>query len=206
MDLLKLENETVILITEAETLPQVKRFRAKIMQRKKFFDESIRYMFYMHSRKSVFRDMPPQQRQKKIFETFFPERKLTEFENSKGFKEFKEFYLEFTKSYKERMYENHLADIEQMAINISKIEFTKKKKIVRTIKVKVGKDWFDVDIDTELNVDNTSEKLAAMDLMTKLIEKEEFLRKKIDEEYIKKSKKAEERRLFDVTSDEVSLT
>jgi len=94
----------------------------------------------MYSRKSVFRQMPPNERKKKIFETFFPKRKDDEFDNSKGFTEFVEWYLDFTKSYKEKMYENHLADIEQMAINISKISFQKKKKIVRTVKVKVGKD------------------------------------------------------------------
>jgi hypothetical protein len=127
-------------------------------------------------------------------------KKIGEFEASAGFDDFVKWYLDFTKTYKEKMYSNHLADIETMAENISKISFTKKKRIIRTIKVKVGKDWFDADVDTELEVDNTEEKLAAMDLMTRLIEKEEYLKKKIQEEYIKDSKKQAERRMFDITT------
>jgi hypothetical protein len=200
MEILELRDEQVKLIEGTEGLPQIKKFKSKIMQRKKFFDDSLCYIFYMHSRKSVFRGMLPKERKQKIFDTFFPSRKIGEFEASAGFDDFVKWYLDFTKTYKEKMYSNHLADIETMAENISKISFTKKKRIIRTIKVKVGKDWFDADVDTELEVDNTEEKLAAMDLMTRLIEKEEYLKKKIQEEYIKDSKKQQERRLFDITT------
>lgn len=200
MDILRLKDERVELIIEAEGLPQVGEFRKSIMSRKKFFDDCMRFIYYMYSRNSVFRDILPKEREEKIMDTFFPKRTSVDFTRSDGFNKFVEWYLDFTKSYKERMYENHLSDIEEMAINISKISFTKKKKILRTVNVKVGKEYMDVDIDTEIIVDNTEEKLKAMDLMTRLIEKEEFLKKKITEEYIKGTKKGMERRLFDITT------
>ncbi len=200
MEVLELKDEEVRVIEEAEGLPQIKKLKTRIMQNKKFFNDIIRYVFYLHSRKSPFRDRPPEERRQKIMKTFFSTRNKRDFENSKGYNEFLEWYLDFTKSYKEKMYENHLADIEQMGINMSKIPFTRKKKIIKTVKVKHEKEWFDIDVDTEIEIDNTAEKLASLDLMTKLIEKEEFLKKKIEEEYIKGSKKVAERRLFDITT------
>ena len=199
MDILILKDEVVELIEGAEALPQVKKFRTGIMQREKFFRDSLKYLYYMYSRKSTFSQMLPEDRKKKIFETFFPSEVKDKFDASKAFITFKDWYFEFSKSYKEKMYENHLADIEEMAVNISKIKFIKKKKIIREIQVKCPKkgDYVKVDIDTEIEIDNTQEKLNAMDLMTRLIEKEEFLKKKIHEEYIKESKKQKQRRLFD---------
>lgn len=115
-----------------------------------------------------------------------------------------DFYIESTYTFKELLYRRLLHDVEEMMDKLSKIELTKTVRLKRDIDVtffsKTEKKEVteNIKVDMRISVDNSEEKIKAMDTLDKLLKREVILKKALKEEQIEAElQKASARRQFD---------
>ena len=115
-----------------------------------------------------------------------------------------EMYIEMTYTFKELLYRRLLADIESMLDRLSKIELTKSVRVkgardITFYSTELKKNVTEnVDLDVRISIDNSEEKLKAMDTLDKLLKREVILKKALKEEQIEADlQKASDKRLFD---------
>ena len=171
---------------------------------KKSFDSWMRFVFFAYAKESIYRNYLPEERERQVVLALFPNKTVTYFKTITGMKEFISKYINLTYTFKEKLYRRLLEDIEEMQDAASKIPLTK------TVRVKGNRDITfysrvedqdvteSVDLDVRVTIDNTVEKLKAIDTLEKLLKREEILKKKLKEEEIEMAaQKKMQRRMFD---------
>jgi hypothetical protein len=168
------------------------------------FERWMRFIYYAYDKNSLYRNYLPQEREKKVVEMLFPDKTVTYFKTLPGMKELIEFYIESSYSFKELLYRRLLNDVEVMMDRLSKIELTKTTRVKgqrdvtffsKTEKKEVTET---LDLNVRVTIDNSEEKIKAMDTLDKLLKREVTLKKALKAEAIEDElKKASERRLFD---------
>lgn len=171
---------------------------------KTIFETWMRFMYYSYSKDSIYRNYLPNEREHKVIEALFPDKSVSYFKTLPGMKELIDFYIESTYTFKELLYRRLLIDVESMMDRLSKVELTK------TVRIKQARDitFFsktekkevteNINIDTRITIDNSEEKLKAMDILDKLLKRELILKKALKEEAIESElEKAKAQRMFD---------
>ena len=201
---LEIELDKVKVNEQGHTLKEVKALRSSDKTRdKRFFKDAITYVYYTYNKNSIFKNLLPDQRAKKVCEVFLPKRKPTDFESNVRVKDVIVLYNELSKSFKETIREKILSDIQDMMEKVANVPLTKVQRVKRTVNVEFfcdqcsAKHTQDVTIDTRLTIDNTAEKYQALDMVEKLLARESDVMKKIKEEEVDKKKNIEIKRMFD---------
>jgi valyl-tRNA synthetase len=166
---------------------------------KPFFNRIITYTFYVYNKDSIYRNLNPSQREEKVMSVYFPEVRNRSMEDDRV-KAFIKAYNYLTKSSKERIRDTMLKDLEEMALKLSNIKFTKQKKVNQPVFVHCPHCQKDVtvDVDMKIDIDNTEEKLKAMKVIEEIMKREEEIKKKIDQERLaEKGRETVTQRMFD---------
>jgi len=168
------------------------------------FEKWMRFVFHSYDKNSIYKNYLPQEREKKVVENLFPDKKVNYFKTIPGMLALIEFYIESSYSFKELLYRRLLKDVEEMMDRLSKIELTRVTRVKgrrdvtffsKTEKKEVTET---IDIDVRLSIDNSEEKIKAMDILDKLLKREITLKKALMEEQIQEDlKKQSANRLFD---------
>jgi len=171
---------------------------------KKTFNNWMKFMYYAYAKDSIYRNYLPAERERKVVEAMFPDKSVKYFKSIEGMAVLIEKYIDMTYTFKEKLYRRLLQDVEEMQEEMSRVPLKK------TVRVKQDKDvkfysrveeqeiTETVSFDVRVTIDNTPEKLKAMDNLEKLLIREEILKKKLKEEQIEMdTAKKNQRRQFD---------
>jgi hypothetical protein len=190
---------------EGMALPFVlKVYKSDKTHNKAKFELLMRFVYHAYSKDSIYRNYLPKEREQKVVETLFPDKKLKYFKESPGMSILIKEYISMTYTFKELLYRRLLIDIEQMMDRLSKIELTKTARVKGRREIDIYVDEIgksikkEVDLDVRISIDNSEEKIKAMDILDKLLKREAMLKKALQEEKIEaQMKKQSEQRMFD---------
>lgn len=193
------------LSEQGKALPVVKRVhRIDRTKGKRAFESWMRFVYYAYDKESIYKNYLPKEREKKVVESIFPDRNVTYFKTLAGMKALIDDYIERSYTFKELLYRRLLGDVEEMLERLSKIELTKSVRVKATRDVTFyspteKKEITEhVPIDVVVKVDNSEEKIKAMDTLDKLLKREVVLKKALKEEQIEADlEKASQKRMFD---------
>ena len=202
---ISIKDGKAIVSQDGLALPLVRKVYSRDkVKGKASFETWMRFIYYSYNKESIYRNYLPKEREKKVVEALFPDRKVSYFKNIPGMKALMDFYIESTYTFKELLYRRLLNDVEQMMDRLSKVELNK------TVRLKQSRDitFFSktekkevtetIDIDMRISVDNSEEKIKAMDTLDKLLKREVILKKALKEEQIEAElTKAKAQRMFD---------
>jgi hypothetical protein len=199
-EILYLENGDVKISEQGMSLPEAKAiWNMDKHKGKPFFNRVITFTYYVHNKGSIYRRMSPSQREQKVMAVYFPDVRDRSMDDPRV-KDFIKTYNYLTKSNKERIRDAMLRDLDEMAVKLSKIKFTKEKKVNQDVFTHCPHCQKDVtvNVDMRIDIDNTEEKLKAMKVIEEIISREETIKKKIDQErLVEKGKEASIQRKFD---------
>ena len=163
----------------------------------------LRFIYFAYHKKSIYRNYLPREREKKVKEALFPDEKLAYFLSNTKVQTVAKVLIELSYTFKEKLYRTLLGDIEDMMERVSKVEMTRTARITAPKKLKFYSESLKtnveevVNIDTRLVVDNSEEKFKALELLEKLLKKEEILKDKLKQEEIELRTEQGQKRLFD---------
>ncbi len=194
-----------VVSEEAMVLPVFKKMYLRDKKSGKLlFETWMRFVYFAYDKDSIYKNYPPGERETKVIETIFPNKTVKGFKSIVGMTALIEFYIEYSYSFKELLYRRLLEDVETMMMRLSKVEITKSVRVngnrditffSRELKKEVTEN---IDIDVRITIDNSDEKIKAMDVIDKLLKRELILKKALKEEQVENDlKKASERRMFD---------
>ena len=203
---INIKDSKAVLDDDALALPLVRRVYSRDkVKGKSTFETWMRFIYYSYNKESIYRNYLPRERELKVVEALFPDKCVTYFKSLTGMKALIEFYIESSYTFKELLYRRLLNDVEVMMDKLSKVELTK------TVRIKQARDitFFsksekkevteNINIDTRISIDNSEEKLKAMDTLDKLLKREVLLKKALKEEQIEAElTKARAQRMFDM--------
>jgi hypothetical protein len=198
MSFLYYESSKVQMIEDAETIPEVKELKSSDKTPgKKFFDESLTYLYWMYKRKGIHSQKLPGHRRSIIETNYLKHYKVAEIEKNKYFQRLKDYYFRDQLTLTEQMYENLKEDIQSFLDYIQSIPFKKIGKIDHVIEVAdPDGNPHSVKVKMEVEIDNSTEKMSAIANADKLISLDEKLVAKIKKEE-KDTKGKDSRALFD---------
>ncbi len=202
---INIKDGKAIVSSDGLALPLVKKVYSRDkVKGKASFETWMRFIYYAYNKESIYRNYLPKEREKKVVEALFPDKSVTYFKTLAGMSQLIEFYIESSYTFKELLYRRLLNDVEQMMDRLSKVELSK------TVRLKQSRDitFFSktekkevtetIDIDMRISVDNSEEKIKAMDTLDKLLKREVILKKALKEEQIEAElSKARAQRMFD---------
>ena len=164
----------------------------------------LRFIYFTCDKDSIYRNYLPEERKKKVVEMLFTDKSVTYFEKIAGLKAVVDIYVEQSYTFKELLYRRLLSDIEVMLDLLSKVELTRSARVtgkrdVTFFSETEGKEVTEnVHVDVMVKLDNSEEKIKAMDTLDKLLKREVVLKKALREEQVEADlKKASDKRLFD---------
>ncbi len=193
MSFLYIEEGVVKVTEEGMALPAIDAlYRTDKTDRKRYFNDCMKYVFFVYKKDGVYKDMMLTHRRKIVINRHFEKRKEDEFENNLKVQGVIEEYMQRQHTKMERFYYKLENDIEKLLERIHDIPYTKKVKA----KVPFEKDGEVTMVQAEIEIENYEEKSKAMMLADKLVDYEEKLRGKILKEKIE-IKKKDSTRLFD---------
>ena len=168
------------------------------------FEKWMKFVFHSYDKNSIYKNYLPGEREKKVVENLFPDKSVTYFKTIPGMTALIDFYIESSYSFKELLYRRLLKDVEEMMGRLSKIELTRtarvkgRKDVTFFSKVEKKEVTETLDLDVRLSIDNSEEKIKAMDILDKLLKREVTLKKALREEQIQEDlKKQSANRIFD---------
>lgn len=202
---IEIKDGKAVVSQDGLAIPLVKRVYARDkVKGKASFEMWMRFIYYAYNKESIYRNYLPKEREQKVVEALFPDKSVTYFKSLAGMKALIDFYIESTYTFKELLYRRLLHDVEEMMDKLSKIELTKTVRLKRDIDVtffsKTEKKEVteNIKVDMRISVDNSEEKIKAMDTLDKLLKREVILKKALKEEQIEAElQKASARRQFD---------
>jgi hypothetical protein len=193
MSFLYIEEGIVKTTDEGMALPSVNAlYRSDKTEKKKYFNDCLKYIFFVYKKDGVYKDMMHQHRKRIVINRHFEKRKEHEFEGNLRVVAVIEEYLDRQHTKMERFYYQLEQDIEKLLERIHNIPYVKKVKA----KVPYEKDGEEIFVMAEVEIENYDEKSKAMMLADKLVDYEEKLRSKILKEKME-NKKKDHTRLFD---------
>ncbi len=202
---ISIKDGKAIVSQDGLALPLVRKVYSRDkVKGKASFETWMRFIYYSYNKESIYRNYLPKEREKKVIEALFPDRSISYFKNIPGMKALIEFYIESTYTFKELLYRRLLNDVEQMMDRLSKVELSKTVRLKQSrditffSKVEKKEVTETIDIDMRISVDNSEEKIKAMDTLDKLLKREVILKKALKEESIEAElAKAKAQRMFD---------
>ena len=187
MSFLILVNGIVEVTDEGMTIPSVKELYTNDKNsEKKFFHDSITYIFFSYKNKGVYCNKLPSSRKQFVIDKHLSNRKVSDFENHPRVKAVIEDYIDCEFTPIERLGEGLKRDVESMLKRIETIPYEKQQKVE-----------FDVDytipgstdgekgikhISMMWTVDNSEEKEKKLQLALKLFDYEKALNAKMFDE------------------------
>ena len=191
--------EQGIALPAAQKLKKIDKTKGKAS-----FEMWLRFIYFTYDKESIYKNYLQQESKIKVVEMLFPEKSITYFEKIAGLKAVVAIYVEMTYTFKELLYRRLLSDIESMLDRLSKVELTRSSRVkgqrdITFFSEKEGKEVTEnVHVDVMVKLDNSDEKIKAMDTLDKLLKREVVLKKALKEEQIEADlKKASDKRLFD---------
>ena len=164
---------------------------------KPFFHKAITFIYHMYKKDHVFSNSGPVLRKKKVMHDFLPGIDIKSLEGNMRVIRLADRFIQEQYSPNEWFYEGIKRDMEDLKKHISSIPFFKIEKVDRNVVVNIpsNRDMIEhtVVIKQEEKVDNSQEKLAAMEKALKLFDLEEKIKQKI-------SKESKEKRLKTTSS------
>lgn len=202
---IKISEGRAKLTSQGETLPAVKKlYKIDKTRGKASFSMWCLYLYHCYDRESIYKNYTPAEREKKVVETLFPGKSVTYFRKVTGLQAVADLYIDMSYSFKEKLYRRLLTDIDEMLDRVSKVELTKSARVkgkrdITFFSEKEGKEVTEnVWVDVMIKIDNSDEKIKAMDILDKLLKREVVIKKALKEEQIESDlKKASQQRLFD---------
>ncbi len=193
MSFLYIEEGIVRATEEGMAIPVVNTlFKSDKTEKKKYFYDCLKYIFFTYKKDGVYKDMMLQHRKKMVINRHFESRKENDFESNVRVQSVIEEYMQRQHTKMERFYYKLELDIEKLLERIHDIPYVKKVKA----KVPYEKDREEIFVMAEIEIENYDEKSKAMMLADKLVDYEEKLRSKILKEKTQ-NKKKDQTRLFD---------
>lgn len=186
--ILKLNEGKVTISDQALDIPPFsilyKGDRTKDRQR--FFD-AITFLYYMHSKDSIFFNRAPAIRRDYIANNIFKKDVsfLDRFDTMEGFKESKDFYIGDQLNEDEWAYEQWKMDVEQYLVYLRGIPYA--------ITTKKNVDGILVDV----SIDNSSVKMPAVKHFGELIELGKKIKEKVKESQKRKAVGKREKKMFE---------
>ena len=169
------------------------------------FETWLRFIYFTCDKESLYKNYLPSERDQKVQEMLFPDKSVTYFKKITGLEAVRKIYIEMSMSFKEKLYTRLLRDVEEMLERVSKVELTKSARVkgkrdVTFFSETEGKEVTEnVWVDVIIKIDNSDEKIKAMDTLDKILKREVILKKALKEEKIEEDlKKASQQRLFDM--------
>ena len=161
---------------------------------KPFFHKAITFIYHMYKKDHVFSNSGPELRKKKVLHDFLPNIDIKSLEENKRVMKLAGRFIQEQYSPNEWFYEGIKKDMEDLKKHISSIPFSKTMKVDRLIKVSIPSNGeiieHEVIVKQDEVVDNSGEKLSAMEKALKLFDLEEKIKQKISKESKEKRLKA----------------
>ena len=186
-------------------LPVVKKLYVKDKTSgKKSFDMWGRFIYYVHDKESIYRNYLPKEREKQVVDSMFPDKSVSYFKGIAGLQAVIDTYVEMGLTFKELLYQRLLSDVEAMLDKVSRIELTKTARVQGARDVTFYSERLKeeitekIDLNVRVTLDNSEEKIKAMDTLDKLLKREVILKNALREEQVAADlKKASDKRMFD---------
>jgi hypothetical protein len=157
---------------------------------KSFFKKCITYIYYTYKNRGIFSNYPLKKRQELVVNKYCSSETVKYFEENEQIKKVIELYKGIELTFVENVYEDIKADIYELIDNMRKIPWylTKQMDVEIGYEVKVegkkAKQPQTKNVRTAVKINNFAEKVAALDKIDKLLDKEESLRERVDKERI----------------------
>jgi len=181
-----------------------KVYKADKSNHKVSFEKWMRFVYHVWHRDSIYRNYMPKEREKKVVTMVFPDKTVSYFKGISGMKDLIDVYIDMCYSFKEKIYIRLLNDIEVMMDKLSKIELTKTARVIGEKEVtwyskKTEKEETEtIPLSVRVTIDNSEEKIKAMDVIDKLLKREAVLKEALKKEQIENDlKKTSLTRQFD---------
>lgn len=200
MGFLSLVNKQVVLSPEAEEFPEIVRLRNSDKTKgKKFFNSCLVYIYHTYSFDHVMNNMLPMERRRRVCETYLNGESYEKYEKNQRVRAVIELFMDDEYSINERFYQGIKNDMEQLMNHLNNIPWERKMMIEKPLVVKHPEtnDDIEVTIKDEIIVDNSAEKMAALDKAKKLMGIMSELEKSIKEERKGKNRKEKPMSLLD---------
>lgn len=194
MSFLYIENGVVGITEEGMALPAVQDvYNSDRTTTKKFFNDVIRYVFFVYKKDGVYQDLFLGYRKKLTLERHLPDRKEDDFEKNIRVINFISEYQQRQLSKAERFLFQLEIDMEALLKRITEIPYTKKVKVNIPV---VDQNGAEQRVSTVIDMENYDEKAKAIMLADKLIDYQDKLRNKIFKEKVD-TKVGGQMRMFD---------
>lgn len=180
MPFLYIEDGVVKITQEGMVLPQTQEvYSADRSTTKRFFNDVIRYVFFVYKKDGVYQDLFLNYRRKLVLERHLPDRKEEDFEKNIRVINFINEYQQRQLTKAERLLFQLELDMELLLKKITEIPYTKKVKV--SVPVMDG-DGNETKVSTVVDMENYEEKAKAIMLADKMIDYQDKLRSKIIKE------------------------
>ena len=202
---IELKEGKAVVNQQGMCLPLVKKVHKNDKTKgKRAFESWMRFVYFAFDKESIYKNYLPKEREKKVVEAMFTDKNVTYFRNIAGLNAVIDDYVERSYTFKELLYRRLLSDIEGMLDRLSKIELTRTARVQGSRDItfysdELGKEITQkVDLNVRVTLDNSEEKIKAMDTLDKLLKREVILKKALKEEQVEADlQKASNKRLFD---------
>lgn len=191
MDFLTFDEHTrkIIVSPEAEDLVVVKILRDKdSTEDKRFYNNALSYVYHVYKKDHFFHNLSINERKTRACELYMHLNDYKKYENNSRVKDLIKLYISLEYSQNEWTYQTIKNDINDMRQSINLIPLTKVIKFEQKVDVDVpsgeeGKTIMrTVLVKKDVVVDNTKERMGALDRLLDLEEKEEKFRAIIERE------------------------
>jgi len=197
------ETEMVELDPRMKQDPVVKAlYDSDTTEGKQNFQEYCTYTYHVYAKGHPMENLLPNERKRRVMKTYFADHKSNKFEKTKKVKAFIDLFIDLSYTSTERFWLSIKRDFEDLKAVVSEIPFKHTKKIQRVIKLDVSTDEEDqdireVEVDVEIEVDNSDEKMKALQRAQTLIKLERDTREEVLKEKIEAKKSKTPKRLFE---------
>jgi len=189
-----MENGVVMATEEGMALPQVQDvYSADRTTTKKFFNDVLRYIFFVYKKDGIYQDMFVTFRKKLVLERHLQDRKEDDFEKNQRVVNLILEYQQRQLTKAERFLYQLEIDMEALLNRITEIPYTKRIKINVPY---TDQDGNEQKVPTMVDMENYDEKAKAIMLADKMIDYQDKLRAKIIKEKTA-DKTGSQARLFD---------
>lgn len=194
MPFLYIQDGVVSATEEGMELPQVKAvYSSDKTQGKKFFNDVLRYVFFVYKKDGLYQDLFLSYRKKLAIERHLPGRDIEDFETNRRVLDLIAEYQERQLSKAERFLFQLELDMEALLKRITEIPYTKRVKVNVPV---TGQDGEQQTVSTMVDMENYDEKAKAIMLADKMIDYQDKLRAKVIKEKVL-DRTGAQTRLFD---------
>lgn len=201
---LELAEGEVKVTEQGKALKEVQELRkSDRTKNKQAFKKWLRFIYFSYDKKSIYRNYLPNEREKAVKDALFPDDTLHYFTRNPKLQNVAKLLVELSYTFKEKLYRKLLIDIEDMLERVSDVQMTRTVRITAPKEIEFYSETLKgqvkerVNIDTRIIVDNSEEKFKALELLEKLLKKEEILKDKLKAEEIELRTDGSQKRMFD---------